>query len=111
MKTYDPIEANNNGGGWSWAPHNMKECVDGEWVKLEEAGKVIAHLRQALKQARAWGVASEGFSAQQSHRLADWIDGGMSGMPPPLPDYYPASPNIKMTHADLPDVRSPDVRP
>lgn len=92
MKTYDPIEYHDQ-GGWSWSLNNMKECADGEWVKLEDASKEIAQLRQALTQARAWGVKSEGFSAEQSHKLAEWIDGGMAGMPPPIPSYYPFSPN------------------
>jgi len=46
------------------------------------------NLKQALRQARAWGVRSAGFSAEQSHKLSIWIDEGMAGTPPPLPDYY-----------------------
>jgi hypothetical protein len=91
MKTYDPIEPNNNGGGWSWAAHNMKECADGEWVKLEDVNAAIIQLQQALKQARAWGMCSDNFSAEQSRKLADWIDAGMDGAPPTIPDYYPKS--------------------
>ncbi len=54
------------------------------------------NLRQALNDARAWGVHSMGFSAQQSGALARWIDTGMVGAPPPVPDYYPKSalPNV-----------------
>ncbi len=90
MKRYDPIEYYANGGGWGWAPDStMRECPDGEWVRITEVERENAALRQALKQARAWGVTPEGFSAEQSRKLAVWIDAGMVGKPPSLPNYYP----------------------
>lgn len=41
----------------------------------------------ALKRARDWGINSKGFSGRECVNLADWVDAGMTGPLPELPDY------------------------
>jgi hypothetical protein len=54
-----------------------------------------AELREVLIRARQWGVFSENFSAEQSRIISEWIDAGMKGKIPPLPDYYPKAREAK----------------
>ena len=85
-----------------------------EWVVdadfARDLERETAHLRCALKQARSWGVASEGYSSEQSRKLADWIDAGMVGAPPPIPDYYAASQSSANTKFRDPGDKRPELR-
>jgi hypothetical protein len=49
----------------------------------------LERLRKALRIASKWGIRSDGFSGEVSDSLRVWIDGGMIGEPPQIPDYYP----------------------
>lgn len=46
MKRYDPIDYHTNGGGWSWASDSsMRECPDGEWVRLSDVERENARMK------------------------------------------------------------------
>jgi hypothetical protein len=55
-------------------------------AKFETQNK---QLKTALAMASKWGIRSDGFSGEVSDSLRVWIDGGMIGDTPQIPDYYP----------------------
>jgi hypothetical protein len=80
------------------------ECHEDEWLsavmnqaadEIERLERENAELREVLIRARQWGVFSENFSAEQSRIISEWIDAGMKGKIPPLPDYYPKAREAK----------------
>ena len=49
-KRYDPISWNDNGPGWDYNDFCIKECDDGDYVKLEDAEKLETELDDMTKQ-------------------------------------------------------------
>lgn len=47
VKRFDPIRWSDNGGGWSWDEGSIRECEDGEYVRIED---VKAHLLKWLQE-------------------------------------------------------------
>ena len=57
----------------------------------------IDKLREALLRLRKWGgIANGNYSSTVMLGVTDWIDGGMVGELPALPDH--AAPNASSTH-------------
>lgn len=65
----------------SWAYWNQDHAHE---ALLNHARKLEESLRLAAK----WGMRSNGFSADVSDAIRNWIDGGMKGNPPKEPEYY-----------------------
>lgn len=65
----------------------------GLFDEVKRLQKENAKLTSALVRARNWGIKSRGYSALESHALAEWVDGGMEDSLPPLPSYYPKEKN------------------
>lgn len=54
---------------------------------LDLTADEIERLEDALRRARQWGIAGRGYDASLALQLAAWIDGGMTGDLPHVPDY------------------------
>lgn len=63
--------------------------------RIEDDEREIERLREALRRLREWGgLGSQKYSASVAFGVTDWIDGGMVGELPALPDY--ATPNVEV---------------
>ena len=85
VRRFDPVQYHDQ-GGQSYG--FMEEDQDGDYVRISD----YEFLQQALIQARTWGISSRNFSATQSHKLSEWVDDGMVGDPPRVPDHFPKRP-------------------
>lgn len=69
----------------------MKTRKDMAEVVLTSPVKLTAELatcREALMRLRLWaGLPNSSYSATISHAVADWIDAGMTGPLPPIPEH------------------------
>lgn len=69
-------------------------CAPGNEEMLMQAER----LREGLRRLREWGgLTSQRYSATIAFGVTDWIDGGMVGDLPALPDY--ATTNTKVSGA------------
>ena len=64
------------------------ECVRELRQDLDDAQEQLAAAQQALRMARRWGGLDDsmGYDSGVAFSLAHWIDGGMTGPLPPLPE-------------------------
>jgi hypothetical protein len=46
LRRFDPIE-HLPGVGWTWALSSMRECEDGDWVRIGEVKQLIRELSEA----------------------------------------------------------------
>ena len=67
------------------------ELADAEW---NAAGAHAESLREALRRLRAWGGFGHlSYSASVAFGVIEWIDAGMQGELPDLPDFAKRGPN------------------
>jgi hypothetical protein len=99
---YEPGDGSADGAqlvnlAW-WHPAMKRDSLQ---IVVENARAIIARQGrsavapvavEALQRLRRWGgfTGSTGYSADVVLGVVDWIDGGMTGPLPPLPDYIAA---------------------
>ena len=64
MKRYDPFSWNTNGAGWDWDDTCIKECTDGDYVRLEDAEKLATELIRMEKMKDHWRYSAKNYEGE-----------------------------------------------